>query len=126
VTVGPLHLLLQAMWETSNLNASYLVDVEHPSVENTTMTLWQLGNHFVMAAREVMANHDRMAGSSTYFGPNTTDLERNRHWHFVVANAPAVLFEAYTRVLEGLLVRAMDQVTQVNHVNIALLVVEVR
>jgi hypothetical protein len=117
---------LQAMWETSNLNASYLVDVEHPSVENATMSLWQLGNHFIMASREVMSNHNRMAGTSTYFGPNTTDLEKNRHWHFVVKNAPAVLFEAYQNVMEGLLVRAMDQVQKVNNVNIALLVVEVR
>jgi hypothetical protein len=118
-------LLLQDMFEQQNLNVSYYADLEHPVEENHTMSLWQLGNHYIMSAREVLSNQDRMAGSSTYFGPNTTDLQINRHWYFVVNNGPSVLFEAYKKILGGLLVRAMGQVSQVNQVNVILLVVEV-
>ena len=114
------------MWEERNLNATCLLDHKELTLQNVSMNLWELGNHLAMSAREVVTNHGRMAGSTTSFGPNTTDLELSRHWQFVTSNGPHTLFDAYMHMLEMLLTRALWQLSKVNRVNMALLIAEVR
>jgi hypothetical protein len=114
------------MWELRNLNATCLLDHKEPMLQNVSMSLWGLGNHLTMSAREVVTNHGLMAGSAASFGPNTTDLELNRHWQFVTRNGPHTLFDAYMDMLQMLLTRALRQLSKVNHVNMALLIAEVR
>jgi hypothetical protein len=105
---------LQDIWELPNRVAEALIDTKSPLLTNETMTLWELGNTYIMSAREVMANNDRMANSSLPTANVTTDMQLNRHWHFVAANGPGSLFEAYKGMMDALVTRAMGQVKQVS------------
>jgi hypothetical protein len=104
---------MQDIWELPNRVAEALIDTKSPLLVNETMTLWELGNTYIMSAREVMANNDRMANSSLPTANVTTDMQLNRHWHFVAANGPGPLFEAYKGMMDALVARAMGQVKQV-------------
>ncbi len=47
---------LRTIWESPIRTTSTWVDTYQSHEEFANMTLWQLGNDFVAAAREVMAN----------------------------------------------------------------------
>lgn len=93
------------LWEHAHWPTVVVDDTVAPSaLRATNRSLWELGNAFIAAAREVHWNHGSWVAAG---GP--TALSTNRHWMFVTLNVDA-LFEAYGRALDKLVLRAMHEV----------------
>lgn len=114
------HYKLRTIWEAPILAVeAWTDDVASTSHEMwINMTLWELGNRFVMSGREVMSNHWELTNS------NTTSLTATEHWNFVIRNGPHALADAYDQMLDNLVVRCIDAVNETKNILLILLVVE--
>eukprot|EP00878_Enallax_costatus_P031470 GHUV01034416.1.p1 GENE.GHUV01034416.1~~GHUV01034416.1.p1 ORF type:complete len:452 (+),score=95.23 GHUV01034416.1:594-1949(+) len=108
---------LQDYWETPMWTSlTEKIDKDTPTFVNKSLGLWEMGNEIIAAAREVLANHERMVQN----GP----LDGNRFWFFVMWNAPWVLYDGYKLTLYGLVEQVLDKFSQVGSAMVVLLVLE--
>jgi hypothetical protein len=90
-----------------------------PTKKSTVnMTLWELGNRYIMSGREVATNHWLMSNNGT------TDLTTNQFWNFVIDNGPRSLCIAFDEMLDALVTRSSNDVATVKATLLVLLVVE--
>ena len=54
----------------------------------------------------------------------STPLSEHREWQYILHNGPTNLTFGYRETMNGLVLRAMDSVTRVNNLSVALLVAE--
>eukprot|EP00879_Flechtneria_rotunda_P022137 GHRR01023358.1.p1 GENE.GHRR01023358.1~~GHRR01023358.1.p1 ORF type:complete len:763 (+),score=195.35 GHRR01023358.1:255-2291(+) len=68
------------------------VDSNPPSTTTANASLWNIGNRYIYAAREVLyAVAHNVEGE---------ELERNRYWNYISANGRASVFDAYAYSLD--------------------------
>ncbi|GIL79405.1 hypothetical protein Vretimale_18290 [Volvox reticuliferus] len=140
---------LNNLWDLKQWNVTEYQDTKVPTTSYILMTLWNLGNDFISAVREVAfyaaakklliqtgiqsttttltSNINATLGSSPPPSVSVTTnvtLSTNRFWLFVRDNAGESLYTGYLRVLDTLLLLAQDNISMLKVVIIALLLVE--
>ncbi|KXZ48338.1 hypothetical protein GPECTOR_28g744 [Gonium pectorale] len=123
---------LNDLWDEPQWNMTQYQDTKVPSYKSMMVTLWNLGNDFISAVREVAfyASANKLYISS---GTNATvtggagtnvTLTTNRFWLFVRANVGESLYVGYLRVLNTLLLLAQDNIAMLKVILITLLLIE--
>jgi hypothetical protein len=107
------------MWDKPSIDVSSLQDTRAPNVQMNPMGLWDISNQLISSLREIGSNYAALP--AVY-----PDLAANRDYYFLHTNAPWVFFSAYQSNMDGLVMRAMQQIDGVNNLKLALLVLEVR
>ncbi|GLI68263.1 hypothetical protein VaNZ11_012618, partial [Volvox africanus] len=140
---------LNNLWDLKQWNVTEYQDTKVPTTNYILMTLWNLGNNFISAIREVAfyaaakklllqteiqsmtttltSNINATLGSSpppSVAVTTNVTLSTNRFWLFVRDNAGESLYTGYLRVLDTLLLLAQDNISMLKVVIIALLLVE--
>jgi hypothetical protein len=111
---------LQELWEKPTIQVQRLLDTIPSEIENATVSLWDLGNQLASSLREVAANHVTLAEQA--HGGN---LSTHRDYFFVNNNLDWNFFNPYQTNMDGLTMRAMEQIEKVNKMKLVLLVIEV-
>ncbi|GAX73193.1 hypothetical protein CEUSTIGMA_g646.t1 [Chlamydomonas eustigma] len=109
---------LQTIWESDVIVTETWVDTYQSHEENITTTLWELGNDFIAAGREIMANARLMTDNGT------VPLHNDRNWYFIIHNGPTALYNTYLSMIDALEQRSFVQSKLSKNVLLALLIVE--
>ncbi|KAG2422329.1 hypothetical protein HXX76_016114 [Chlamydomonas incerta] len=137
---------LNSLWDDPMWPTTVYKDTKVPSFEHKNVTLWNLGNDYISAAREVAyyASASKLfVQQAAYTGANMTQpsapppslaasglvaynvtLPANRFWLFLRANVGESLHTAYVRVTNTLLILAQDNISNLKLLLLVLLVVE--
>uniref|UniRef100_A0A7R9VSG4 PAS domain-containing protein n=1 Tax=Chlamydomonas euryale TaxID=1486919 RepID=A0A7R9VSG4_9CHLO len=106
-----------AVWsnDAPTFNSTLYMDTSPRSVQAISYGLFQLGNSFIAAVREMQYQMKVMSSA---------DIFRSRAYNFVTINGPNALFEAYQEALDNLMEATRLHIDGFNTALVVLLVVE--
>ncbi|GFR51586.1 hypothetical protein Agub_g14007 [Astrephomene gubernaculifera] len=105
---------LHYTWTSKTQSYKLYMDVADPHWTNLTAGVWQLGNRFIAAGRELL-----------WWGASREgDISALRPFRFLLSNGPWSLFSAYSVSLDYLTRSAWEDITSLQKAILALLVIE--